>query len=355
MNRRRTVLLKAAMTALHFSGTSSLVAPLTRGVGVMFMLHRVCPAGTGSRGPNRILEVKPEFLDQTISLVVERGFDVLSLDDAHARLIEGDFDRPFACFTFDDGYRDNREFAYPIFRRHNLPFAIYVPTDFPDGNGDLWWLKLEQMLGGIAEINVRIDGSWRYFVLNSQAEKDAAFEHIYWWLRQIPEREARGIVAEMCAAHDNDMSSLCRDLIMDWDEIRELASDPLVTIGAHTRRHMALAKLTQSEVLQEIDESVRRIESELDRRVAHFSYPYGDPASAGEREFRLAGECGLKTAVTTRKGMLHRDHGSKLTALPRVSLNGDFQHARYVKVLLSRAPFALWNAAQGRSFAGHPS
>ena len=41
--------------------------------------------------------------------------------------------RPFACFTFDDGYRDNREHAYPVFKRLNLPFAIYIPTAYAEG------------------------------------------------------------------------------------------------------------------------------------------------------------------------------------------------------------------------------
>jgi hypothetical protein len=51
----------------------------------------------------------------------------------------------------------------------------------------------------------------------------------------------------------------------------------------------------------------------------------------------------LRTGVTTRKGLIHPRHAQELTALPRVSLNGDYQKARYVKVLLSGAPFAFFN------------
>ena len=83
---------------------------------------------------------------------------------------------------------------------------------------------------------------------------------------------------------------------------------------------------------------------ELGRPCRHFSYPYGDETSAGQREFDIAAKLGIATAVTTRKGLLHKSHVDALTALPRLSLNGDFQDPRYIKVLLSGAPFAFLNA-----------
>ncbi len=346
MGTGRTGLLKVALNALHFSGADGLLSPLTRGVGVIFMLHRVRPDASDGFGPNRILEVRPEFLDETIRFVVDRGFEVLSLDGVHARLADGDFDRPFACFTFDDGYRDNHEYAYPIFRRHGLPFAIYVPTDFPDGGGDLWWIKLEMVIAAISTLEIKMDGVSSRFDLKTAAQKDKAFDQIYWWLRRSQEAEARGTVEELCRTHGIDASGLCRDLIMSWPELRDLATDPLVTIGAHTRRHMALAKLTRAEASLEIEESVRRLETELGRPIRHFSYPYGDEGSAGPREFDLARELGLATAVTTRKGLIHSRHTTSMTGLPRVSLNGNYQHTRYVKVMLSGAPFSFLNMAQ---------
>ncbi len=345
MSRHTTSLLKAALSALHYTGADGAMSPLTRGIGVVFMLHHVRPAKPDAFGPNRILEVTPEFLDATIRHVVQQGFEVLSLDEMHFRLGEGDFDRPFACFTFDDGYRDNYQYAYPIFRRYGLPFGIYVPTDFPDGYGDLWWLKLEKVIAALSTVEVKMNGAWRRFECRTRAQKEKAFDEIYWWLRGIGEDEARLVVADLCKLHSVDCSTLCSDLVMTWDEIRSLARDPLVTIGAHTRRHLALAKLSASTARLEMEESVRRLETELGRPCRHFSFPYGDEGSAGPREFALAQELGLKTAVTTRKGLIHRHHSDGLTALPRLSLNGEFQNTRYVKVMLSGAPFAFYNLA----------
>ena len=76
--------------------------------------------------------------------------------------------------------------------------------------------------------------------------------------------------------------------------------------------------------------------------------------AAARAAANLARELGMKTGVTTRKGLIHPRHASQLTALPRVSLNGDYQKPRYVKVLLSGAPFALLNAVQRTSNSASP-
>jgi peptidoglycan/xylan/chitin deacetylase (PgdA/CDA1 family) len=349
MSRRTTGIVKAVLSALHYSGADSMMAPFTRGIGAIFMLHHVSPEKPGRFEPNRILKVTPQFLEAVIRQVRVSGFEIVSLDEAHFRLVEGDHSKPFVCFTFDDGYRDNLELAYPIFKRLHLPFAIYVPTDYADGRGDLWWLALERVILQVDVLSMKIDGAMRRLPCRTPAEKDATFHAVYWWLRSIDEVDARGIVRELCNGIDFDADRLCTELMMTWTEIRQLAADPIVTIGAHTRRHYALARLTLAEAHAEIEKSVARIEQETGKPCRHFSYPYGDETSAGPREFALAKEMGLKTGVTTRKGLIHPRHAKELTALPRVSLNGDYQKPRYVKVLLTGAPFAFLNMVQKTS------
>jgi len=90
-------------------------------------------------------------------------------------------------------------------------------------------------------------------------------------------------------------------------------------------------------------QSAAVIEAALGTRPVHFSYPVGDRTSAGPREFDIAAQLGFKTAVTTRPGVLFPEHAAHLTALPRISLNGEYQQSRYAKVLLSGAATALWN------------
>src|SRR5262249_5166552 len=97
---RRTTFLKALLSALHYSGSDAMTAPLTRGIGAIFMLHHVRPETPSSFEPNRILKVTPHFLEQAINQVMASGFEIVALDEAHFRLIEGDYGKPFVCFTF---------------------------------------------------------------------------------------------------------------------------------------------------------------------------------------------------------------------------------------------------------------
>jgi peptidoglycan/xylan/chitin deacetylase (PgdA/CDA1 family) len=85
------------------------------------------------------------------------------------------------------------------------------------------------------------------------------------------------------------------------------------------------------------------IEAALGFRPDHLSYPVGDKTSAAVREFKIAAELGFKTAVTTRPGVLFPEHRDHFMCLPRISLNGEHQQLRYVRVLLSGAATAVWN------------
>ncbi len=225
-----------------------------------------------------------------------------------------------------------------------MPFAIYVATSFPDRLGELWWLALEAVVARNDRIGLSIDGRNRTFDCSKVAEKRALYDELYWWLRARPtEREMREVVRNLAACYSVDIAAFCKELCMSWEELAQLASDPLVTIGAHTVNHPMLAKLPQKTARSEMDLSRSVIEAALSVRPEHLLFPVGDRTAAGPREFELAAELGFKTAVTTRPGVLFPAHRDHLTALPRISLNGEYQNLRYVRVLLSGSATAMWN------------
>lgn len=340
----KEAILRTGFEALYFSGSHLWLRPFVGGIGAILTLHHVRPPRHEAFQPNRLLEVTPAFLEAVILRMRRAGIDLVSLDEMHRRLTTGEHRRRFACLTFDDGYRDNLVHAYPILRKHAVPFALYIATSFPDRLGELWWLALEAVIACNDRIGLVIDDEDRNFDCRTAEEKREVYEAIYWWLRRLPsEDDLRHAVRDLATRYQVDIAAFCRDLCMTWSEIEELARDPLVTVAAHTVNHVRLSKVPEKTARAEMRMSAAVIECALGKKPVHLSYPVGDATSAGPREFAIARELGFKTAVTTRPGVLFPDHREHLTALPRISLNGEYQQLRYVEVLLSGAPTAILN------------
>jgi peptidoglycan/xylan/chitin deacetylase (PgdA/CDA1 family) len=344
MRKFRNNIIRAGLEACYFTGAHHLLRPVFSGVGAVFMLHRVRPRREAEFQPNHHLEVAPEFLRAMLAHLRSRQIDIISLDEVHERLIQRSFSRRFASFTFDDGYRDNRDFALPVMREFDAPFTVYVTSDFAEGTGSLWWIALELVIAKASSVEARIGGVATRLETGTAAAKQAAFARLHHWLRGLPsEHDIRREVTALCVRHGVDEAAICRSLCLSWDELKPFADDPLVTIGAHTITHCNLARQTEAIASHEIATGRARIEDALQRPVVHLAYPYGDKTAAGAREFALARAAGFKTAVTTRPGMIFPESAGHLTALPRVSLNGNYQDIRILPVLTSGAATAMWN------------
>jgi len=340
----KSAIIRGGLETLYFSGANVLMRPFVRGVGVILTLHHVRPERPDDFQPNRLLEVTPEFLELVVRYLRRRRLDLVSLDDMHRRLVEQDFPRRFVCITIDDGYRDTLQWAYPILKHYDVPFAVYIPTSFPDRLGELWWLALEAVVARNGRITLLLDGREQGFECYTVSAKRDLYDQLYRYVRSLAsEQELREFVRDLCGRYHVDIAEFCTKLCMTWSELSTLASDPLVTIGAHTVNHVMLAKVPERTARAEMEMSRSVIEASLGRRPGHLSYPVGDRTSAGPREFRIAADLGFKTAVTTRPGVLFPDHRERLTALPRISLNGEYQQLRYVRVLLSGTASAMWN------------
>jgi peptidoglycan/xylan/chitin deacetylase (PgdA/CDA1 family) len=344
MKQFRNNVIRAGLGALYFTGAHYLLRPIFSGVGAIFMLHHVRPRRDGEFQPNRHLEVAPEFLRAMLAHLRSRGIDIITIDEVHQRLIERNFSRRFACFTLDDGYRDNRDFALPLMREFEAPFTVFVASDFAQGTGRLWWIALEMVIAKSSSIELAIGGTMTRLDTSTPALKQAAFDRLHDHLRSLPgEQDIHREIGALCARHGIDEAAVCRELCMSFDELKPFAQEKLITIGGHSITHCNLARQPKEIARSEMVTSRARIEDALQRPVVHLAYPYGDKIAAGAREFALAQAAGFKTAVTTRPGMIFPESASHLTALPRVSLNGNYQDTRIFPVLTSGAATAMWN------------
>lgn len=336
-------LFRIGFTAIAAIRADRWLRPLAQGTGLILMLHHVRPPPVSAFTPNRLLEITPDFLNFALKELHDEGFEIIPLDDVPRRLISGRGGRPFACLTFDDGYRDNVEHAWPILKRHGAPWTLFVTTDFADGRGQLWWLELEQAIARLSEVFVRLPDATVRLPARTASEKQLAFETLFTTLRAGPEERLREVIADLAERADVHAAELASALCLTWYELQELARAPDVTIGAHTLTHPMLAKQDITSARREIVESKAILEQRLARPVRHFAYPGGDTRCAGPREFGLAKQAGFLTALTSRPGHLFGDHAEQLHALPRVSVNGLFQNRRVFRALLSGVPFLAWN------------
>ena len=344
MNLNKSTFLRFLLDALYVAGAHRISVASCHGVGVILTLHHVRPAtAVEPFAPNRILSITPEFLDQTIRQIGELGYEFVTLDQVKKKLLDGDFSRKFVCFTLDDGYIDNFEYAVPIFDKHETPYTVYVSTGMPDGTLVQWWQHLEDIVRDQEEIRVTIADREFHYEIRTTAEKHRAFDAIYWSMRGAPHAIQQSAIQELLSRYAVDAADLCAQSAMPWSMLKEISRADNCTIGAHTVNHFALKKLPYEEVRREADQSRQILAQRLDKSPEHFSYPYGAPDSAGSREFEIIKDLGFATATTTRKGVLFPEHRKYLHALPRISLNGDYQRQRYVSLFLSGVPFALAN------------
>ncbi|MHA1566440.1 MAG: polysaccharide deacetylase family protein [Alphaproteobacteria bacterium] len=307
------------LEGLYFSGGYRLFESRFAGLGTILMFHRVSPDDTVPFA--REMYTSQAFLDAILSQVRRLGWDIVDLDEVHRRLnARTKSPRRFVCFTFDDGYRDNMTLALPIFRRHQAPMTIYVCTGLIDRTADYWW--------GVIEEKVARDTA-----LKSPGQKEQAYKTL---------TQARHANIMAASPAEESAALLDRDML-SWQELEEIAQDPLVSLQAHTIHHWPTAQLAEATARQDMLGGKTTLADKLGIEPKHFAYPYGAPKDCGPRDFAIAADLGFKTATTTRKGNIFAAHNNHLTCLPRIPVGSKFSSTRHIRVHLSGATVAIAN------------
>ncbi len=280
-------------------------------VGEVLMLHRVTETRSVLE-ENRQLEVTPVFLEETILKYKAEGYRFVSLDEVHEQMtLKKKQKGKFVCFTLDDGYRDNYELAYPVFKKHNCPFAIYVTTDFPDGKGLLWWYILENIL--LNEEKLTLSDGTTYHC-KSLVEKNEVFRQIRDKVFSVQSDNMQETIQDLLISYPFPLDAE-HLMTLNWKQIQDLANEPLCTIASHTVSHPALTKLPDDRIRKELLESKAKLEEAIKVPVNHFAYPYGD---YDDRVVALVRQSGYKTAALANGGLVRE--GEKAIRLKRNTL-----------------------------------
>jgi peptidoglycan/xylan/chitin deacetylase (PgdA/CDA1 family) len=325
---------------LEFAYFSGLPWLRRRGAGAVLRFERVRPR-TGERfQPLRSREVTPEFLDRTIRALKRWNYDIVSLDDACQRAVTMAAPRRFVCLTFDGGYKDLITSAYPVLSKHGVPFTVYVPSAFPDGVGEAWWLALEQVIAREDRISMVVDGAEQRFGIRQPSEKYQLYRFLESWMRSLAPSDLSAAIRDLCARYSVDLAAVTRDASMDWDDLAKLAADPKVTLGSATVNYPVLSNLKDAAALREMTMGRAVAEAALRRKISHFAYPFGDRDAFRRQHVGMAEEAGFASAVTAISGIVETEGRTNLLALPRIAWDGRRRSLRAMRVLLSGATFA---------------
>lgn len=263
----------------------------------IMMYHRILP-----KDDPRYHREEPGMVVQpdTFAMHLEtlgNEFELVSLDDWCQRAQQGGSLPAKACaITFDDGWLDNYEYAWPILQQKQVPATLYAVSELIGTRQKFWPNRLVTILQH-PEFNSH-QFAWAKQIPTG-VDRELAAQAIY-QLKAFNDRQVLDWIEQAEQALNIELSSHAD--LMDWQQLQQLAEHPLMTIGSHTCRHMRLrADLDEETMHYEVAQSQQHLAQKLTQDVAHFCYPNGDFTDAATALVAKQ----YRSAVTTQVGINH--------------------------------------------------
>jgi len=220
---------------------------------------------------------------------------VLPLTEAVRTIECGSVPDNAVALTFDDGYRDNFDHAFPILRDLHLPATIFLSTSVIGTDDILWHDRV------FRAFNRTRAARHRGFDLSSNDEKNAAQAAVLTTLKKLETTERLERIAELIEELEVVEPEQNHRVMLDWGEVRQMARSG-ITFGSHTVTHPVLSRIPIELARYEITESKRVIETELQCEIDTFAYPNGRSEDYTESTKQALKDAGFTCAVTTRFG-----------------------------------------------------
>lgn len=257
-------------------------------------------------------------------------------------------DKPRCVITFDDGWRDNYEIAFPILRKHGVPATVFLTVDFIGASRTFWHTDLLYLLlqgqlsrlSGLEPAFQRYPGRVRRHLIRltrltsppSASDADALIEAVK---EACDEETISSLIQDIeCAIGFREGALSERRFFLDWTQVREMAAGG-IEIGSHGCSHRILTRLRPKEAVEELTRSKREIEMRTGQVVWHFAVPYG---AAGKSLLALVARAGYHTACVCKAG-LGRGLVSPVV-VPRVTVHEAVSGG--TKETFSESGTALW-------------
>lgn len=235
---------------------------------------------------------------------LKKHFEILSLPEAVERMKNGEIERPTAVITFDDGYQNNFDIAFPILRREGIPASIFLTTGLTNTNDTVWQCRLNLALSQTSKSHIEWNGS--RFDLSTAGLRANASATIQESLKKIEHSQLMAAIRNIILKLDDDpdrpieIGSPFR--MLDKMAIAEMVASGLIEFGAHTHHHAILSLLSKKERCYEISETIKWVHEVTGLPCRYFAYPNGRLEDYDIETIQDLRAYGIQIAVTTISG-----------------------------------------------------
>ncbi|MBI1878318.1 MAG: polysaccharide deacetylase family protein [Chloroflexi bacterium] len=206
-----------------------------------------------------------------------------------------------ALITFDDGYRDNLDYALPVLQERGLPAVIFLATNYIGSASPFFWDLIAYCFHHTSknEVDLPLAGRQQWRDPSSRA---AVMVRWLDSLKKLPDTEKWAAVEKLPQALDVSVSAdAFANMHLTWDQVRQMVAAG-VDMGAHTQSHPILTRVTLEQARDEVAGSKARIEVEINQPVTAFAYPNGQPSDFNPALQTMLQQVGIKAAFTLVPG-----------------------------------------------------
>jgi peptidoglycan/xylan/chitin deacetylase (PgdA/CDA1 family) len=244
--------------------------------------------------------VDPARFEQQMRFLSE-CYTVMDLAELAERSARGSLPPAAVAITFDDGYRDNYEYAFPILKKYGLCATIFVATGVIGTSDRLWHDRVFDAFRFATRDRVRLKhDELPELILDSAAVRQRSLGAVLTKAKTLWGEARLRLVEDVEETLRPSMPVLSR-YMLNWDEVREMRRGG-ISFGSHTVTHPVLSRLPHDELMRELAESRQQLQEELDVPIQAFAYPNGRAADYNEEVKNVLRESGYKWAVTTESG-----------------------------------------------------
>lgn len=257
-----------------------------------------------------------DFEKQITHLV--KNYKIISLDEIVHMIKNRRTLRRCVAITFDDGFRDNYEIAYPILRKYNIPATIFLTTSYIDSGTAPWFIKFRYIFMKTEknELRFRLDEKNILFPMHTKKAKFAASDRVMAYLKSCPNEQRLSLLDKLYKKLEVNEFQGIDNLMLTWKQIKVMASHG-ISFGAHTVNHPILSRISIEMAEKEILNSKNTIEEEIGKPVTSFAYPFGKNPQYTPQIFPILQKLQFKCAFTT--GLRSNTHKMNLFELNRPS------------------------------------